>query len=43
MVFIKKNLKKNKLFGYSTGYDITMKKALTPQLCLPKSIREDVT
>lgn len=27
----------NKLFGYSTGYDTTMKKILMPQLCLPKA------
>ena len=33
----------NKLFGYSTGYDTTMKKILMPQLCLPKNFRPEVT
>lgn len=31
----------NKLFGYSTGYDTTMKKAFMPQLCLPKAFRPE--
>lgn len=31
----------NKLFGYSTGYDTTMKKILMPQLSLPKAFRPE--
>jgi len=31
----------NKLFGYSTGYDTTLKKILMPQLSLPKAARPE--